>query len=208
MPDPQCRPERTTKYSRGKRYLDNLEIHVCNIPYDGLPFEDNTFDFVQQNLSAIVYTRSDWSRMLAELIRVTKPGGYIQLMEVDYYIHHCRLEQDVWLEKVLRSIEDHFHVQPHIARQLDTLLKEAGMTEVDGRLVSIPFGAWGLDIGILWQQNVDNVVEAMKPFLSSLLNMDGSTYRDKWRATVDELEHAKAFHNVHISWGRKPFPQE
>jgi len=54
----------------------------CNI-LNGLPFPDNTFDFVRQRY--LLYT-IDWQawkeKVVKELIRVTKPGGYIEIMDV------------------------------------------------------------------------------------------------------------------------------
>ncbi|RUS19220.1 hypothetical protein BC938DRAFT_475792, partial [Jimgerdemannia flammicorona] len=61
----------------------------------GLPFGDNTFDYVYQRYSFILfsvypslvpwmsmnmsYSEKEWPNMIKELLRVTKPGGWIEL---------------------------------------------------------------------------------------------------------------------------------
>ncbi|CAG8570652.1 6167_t:CDS:2 [Gigaspora margarita] len=48
---------------------------------EGIPFEDNTFDFVYQRFMSYAYTKDEWSDVINELVRVLKPGGFLELME-------------------------------------------------------------------------------------------------------------------------------
>src|SRR5579884_1268024 len=48
----------------------------------GLPFADHTFDFVHQRLLGAALPASSWSYTISELVRVTRPGGYIEVLEV------------------------------------------------------------------------------------------------------------------------------
>jgi ubiquinone/menaquinone biosynthesis C-methylase UbiE len=49
-------------------------------------FSDNSFDFVQMRLFASVLKTDQWLKTLEELKRVCRPGGTIQLLEVDYKV--------------------------------------------------------------------------------------------------------------------------
>ncbi|RCH87832.1 hypothetical protein CU097_003627 [Rhizopus azygosporus] len=49
----------------------------------GLPYEDNSFDFVHMRLLILALREEEWPAAISELIRVTKPGGMIQLLEMD-----------------------------------------------------------------------------------------------------------------------------
>ena len=51
----------------------------------GLPFPDNYFDFVYQRLLIAGLTPANWVAVVVELERVTKPGGWIELVECDGY---------------------------------------------------------------------------------------------------------------------------
>ncbi len=46
---------------------------------DGLPFKDNTFDYVFQRFLVVAYPKDKWSFMISELVRVLKPGGYLEV---------------------------------------------------------------------------------------------------------------------------------
>ncbi|KAJ1560813.1 hypothetical protein HK405_005881 [Cladochytrium tenue] len=48
----------------------------------GLDFPDNTFDFVFQRYLLLGIPADRWPWVIQELIRVTKPAGYIQLFEM------------------------------------------------------------------------------------------------------------------------------
>ncbi|CAO3698405.1 unnamed protein product [Rhizopus microsporus] len=48
-----------------------------------LPYEDNAFDFVHMRLFVACLRKDEWPVAISEVIRVTKPGGMIQLGEFD-----------------------------------------------------------------------------------------------------------------------------
>jgi ubiquinone/menaquinone biosynthesis C-methylase UbiE len=48
------------------------------------PSWSNKFDIIYQRLMLGMPNESQWLELLAEIFRVTKPGGWIQLVEVDY----------------------------------------------------------------------------------------------------------------------------
>jgi ubiquinone/menaquinone biosynthesis C-methylase UbiE len=62
--------------------VPNANFNICNI-VNGLPFDDNTFDFVHQRFLGTTFTEKEWTEVIPELVRVTKPGGWIELMEMD-----------------------------------------------------------------------------------------------------------------------------
>ncbi|PKY20914.1 S-adenosyl-L-methionine-dependent methyltransferase [Rhizophagus irregularis] len=52
-----------------------IEADVSN----GLSFGDNEFDFTHIELMRLIYTSDKWDFIFSEFIRVTKPGGYIEV---------------------------------------------------------------------------------------------------------------------------------
>jgi ubiquinone/menaquinone biosynthesis C-methylase UbiE len=50
---------------------------------DGLLFEDNTFDFVYQRLLIAAYPANKWQEVINELVRVVKPGGYLEVFSLE-----------------------------------------------------------------------------------------------------------------------------
>ncbi|RUS22083.1 S-adenosyl-L-methionine-dependent methyltransferase [Endogone sp. FLAS-F59071] len=66
----------------------------------GLPFSDNTFDFVFQRLMWPSFSRLQWNIALKELVRVTKPGGIIELVELEAKIERAGLTKKDWLSQL------------------------------------------------------------------------------------------------------------
>jgi ubiquinone/menaquinone biosynthesis C-methylase UbiE len=66
-----------------------LEIKPQNVSFvqsnvlTGLPFEDNTFDYVHMRFMIFAFTLKNWELAIRELVRVCKPGGYIEIVEKD-----------------------------------------------------------------------------------------------------------------------------
>ncbi|PKY49180.1 S-adenosyl-L-methionine-dependent methyltransferase [Rhizophagus irregularis] len=57
---------------------NNVEFFKADLSA-GLSFGDNEFDFTHIELMRLIYTSDKWDFILSELIRVTKPGGYIEV---------------------------------------------------------------------------------------------------------------------------------
>lgn len=52
-----------------------------------LPFEDNYFDYVHCRNAHMVFSATEWKeKIIPEIIRVTKPNGFVEHCEVDE--HH------------------------------------------------------------------------------------------------------------------------
>lgn len=63
----------------------------------GLPFPDATFDLVTQHDTLFKYSQRDWSSILPEIIRVTKPGGRIELVESGGSIQDIGPNMSIWM---------------------------------------------------------------------------------------------------------------
>ena len=61
----------------------NIEFLQANIVKNGLPYNDNTFDYVFCRLVNFSYTAKTWKFIINEICRVCKVGGYIEFMEKD-----------------------------------------------------------------------------------------------------------------------------
>lgn len=70
--------------------IDQFTFKLGNV-VQGLPYEDNVFDFVHMRFFIFALRKEEWPIAIKELIRVTKSGGMLQLMEsifkVSIYIY-------------------------------------------------------------------------------------------------------------------------
>lgn len=82
-------------------------FRIANV-LEGLPYPDNTFDLVHLRLLVLALRYDEWPGVIKELLRVTKPGGLIQMMEPDYRV----TEHDDTFCKVVSGCK-------HIVKQRD-----------------------------------------------------------------------------------------
>jgi hypothetical protein len=85
-------------------------------------------------------------------------------------------------------------------------LTDLGLEEVTSRFVSIPLGQWGLDIGNLWEQNVDAFLESARPFLIDIMHISSAEYKLGRQQLKEELKTYKPFSNIYVAYGRKKDP--
>lgn len=52
----------------------------------GLPFENETFDYVFMRQMTICTTKQELIQLLEEICRVLKPNGYIEIIDAEYKI--------------------------------------------------------------------------------------------------------------------------
>ncbi|CAG8745818.1 4408_t:CDS:2 [Gigaspora rosea] len=63
---------------------------------NGLPFDNNTFDFVFQRYLVSGYPKEKWPYVINELVRVLKPGGFLELSEFSYLFDAGPADQCLW----------------------------------------------------------------------------------------------------------------
>lgn len=60
---------------------------------EGLNYPDNTFDFVHMRLFILALREIEWPIAIKEILRVTKPGGMIQLIEFDLKVKRAMIKK-------------------------------------------------------------------------------------------------------------------
>lgn len=75
----------------------NVRFEVANVT-DGLPYPDNTFDFVNVRLLLIGLQSKQWPEMWKEVMRVLKPGGLAQSIEAGMLV--SRDTSNLWRERL------------------------------------------------------------------------------------------------------------
>ncbi|MGE5333148.1 MAG: class I SAM-dependent methyltransferase [Nitrososphaerota archaeon] len=123
---------------------NNYRFIAGNI-LEGLPFPDASFDYVHQRLLITAIPRDRWPAVIQELVRVTRPGGWVELAE-------CGAAQDggsgymalwqSWIDFLARRDVD-FTMGKHIGQ----LLSSGGLVNVQQRVLNFPMGNWGGRIG-------------------------------------------------------------
>ncbi|RUS16443.1 S-adenosyl-L-methionine-dependent methyltransferase [Endogone sp. FLAS-F59071] len=117
----------------------NVRFQIANTLE--LPFEDNSFDYVFQRLQTVCFRESDWPIVIKELVRVTKPGGWVELIEAEARIKNIGPETQKFythLDQMMAMREVH----TKIILTIPEMLKSAGLEETERKQCSVPIG-WG-----------------------------------------------------------------
>jgi SAM-dependent methyltransferase len=116
---------------------------------DGLPFADGEFDFVHQRFLVPGVPLDQWDDLIAELMRVARPGGWIELVELAWTIEPAGRATRRLME-LASSLGRSLGLDTgSVFRTLDHRLRRAGAIDVERRTVDIPLGEWGGRTGSL-----------------------------------------------------------
>lgn len=150
---------------------------------EGLPFPDATFDFVHQRLLFFAIPSDRWQFLLNELTRVTRPGGWVEVVEGRYGYEPmgpaAQHISDVMLATMLKR-----GIDPRASAHLDEFLRNAGLQQVQTRTIKLPVGDWGGRLGQLAFTDVMTFSQAAKP----LLLAQGMT-EDECAALITEMRN-------------------
>lgn len=112
----------------------------------GLPFADDSFDFVHQRLVVMGLPLAQWLPVIQELRRVTRPGGWVELVDTTVTARSPHSEQWVQWAQKLASFRG---IDMTAGSQIGNFLQQAGFRNVQTIPLEIPLGPWGGRIGVL-----------------------------------------------------------
>jgi ubiquinone/menaquinone biosynthesis C-methylase UbiE len=139
--------------ARARAAEAGVSDHVEHRLTDGvkLPFDDNTFDSCRSE--RVFQHVPDATQLLAEMIRVTKPGGYVVVADTDHSTHGTSTD-NVDMDMRFRALALQVLNNPHVGRKLYRMMNRAGLEEVEVNPVLrawTDFGKWrpiAFDLGI------------------------------------------------------------
>ncbi len=169
--------------------------HVRGNLLQGLPFRDGSFDFVHQRLLIWGIPVGAWPEVVAELVRVTRPGGWVELVEISVRPGRIGPATDRLFGLVLDQLAGPLGLDTEgvVFRSLDRYLREAGLERVARRRHSLPVGGWGGRVGSLMA--TDARTAGMR-FCEAL--------RARSPEMAEELDRYRTVQPVVVAVGRKP----
>ncbi|KAJ1566005.1 hypothetical protein HK096_004781 [Nowakowskiella sp. JEL0078] len=189
-----------TSLFNGVETYPNISFDQGNILV-GLPYPDNHFDAVFQRMLILGIPKLKWDFVIQELIRVTKPNGYIEIVEMDLDFHQTGPFGDIFFPAMYHSFKLR-GIDVDIALNITDRMQSAGLELESETIRSVPI-AWGGKVGDLCKKCSRMAMESMKPFLSKSFEMSSEEY-DKMMDNV-ELEYSEfqTYYNVISVVGRK-----
>ncbi|RIA83118.1 S-adenosyl-L-methionine-dependent methyltransferase [Glomus cerebriforme] len=125
-----------------KRLPSNVEIIQADIKYK-LPFAENTFDFIHMRHMILFFTEQEWSySVIPELIRILKPGGYLELAEADIEWYNVSPTTRL-LISAAHNIMRQRGIDPFIVNRIyDILHSTEDLTSIYHKIYEAPIGKW------------------------------------------------------------------
>ncbi|KAG0198646.1 hypothetical protein BGX33_012202 [Mortierella sp. NVP41] len=178
----------------------NCHFQLCNI-LDGLPFPDNHFDFIYQRLLVYALSPAQRRQVNAELLRVLKPEGYLQLVESDGIVYNPGPQMEKINQLSLETSLRH-GVDPREVQTMKSGLKHSGYINVNSFNIALPVGVWGGKAGQLSLQNMHGLATIW------LKGEVGKMTQDECDAALveadKECEANQSYYKVWLVVGTKP----
>lgn len=171
---------------------------------EGLPFPDATFDYTHMRLMFLAIPADRWEFVARELIRVTRPGGWVELVEAGPEEHGGPdLDQLLaWGTEMLQRRGIDANYGSHIG----DLLQRARLAQVGTRDLAIPLGVWGERVGKMMETDFFSGIHALEGVIATM----GIATREDFQRT---LAAAQAYVNTpkarcvapfYVAWGQRP----
>ncbi|CDS10726.1 hypothetical protein LRAMOSA11212 [Lichtheimia ramosa] len=179
----------------------NCHFHIANAARR-LPFDDNTFDFVVQHDAVFLYTQKEWKAAIDELVRVTKPGGWIQLVEPSGILQDIGPSLSIWLMRITVSLQTRdilWKIGPKLHEALES---HQDIDHIDYSHRSIPL-AWLGKLGDIGWECMERLLDSLKPRLCDDWSMTHAKYDKVVQAAAKECHDFGTWTNIHYVIGRK-----
>lgn len=167
----------------------------------GLPLPDAFADFAHQRFLVLAIPDSRWPDAVRELVRVTRSGGWLELVETDARVQ----AGGPATERIFGWIEGVRQARGLLGKpvgRLGELLWQQGLQEVECQQIPLKIGAWGGRAGIMMEQDVLAAVQALKESCCAQ-GVDPYEFDAYAQTMAVEWQQAHAFCTVYAAYGRR-----
>ncbi|KAH8775734.1 UMTA methyltransferase [Hyaloscypha sp. PMI_1271] len=150
----------------------NLYLQVDDVNRT-LSFNAHHFDLVQSRMMAGAVHTNRWAQYMRDMLRVTRPGGWCQMIELYYNFQSDNgtltpehaLSQ--WSARYLESMAGLKDLRQ--ATRLPNLMRDAGFVDVESRMIPLPTCGWGTEprdneIGTTNRENIQRMLNSLAIF--------------------------------------------
>jgi SAM-dependent methyltransferase len=179
----------------------NYHFQMSNI-LQGLPFLDNTFDFVHQRLLVTGIPVVSWPTVAQELMRVTKPGGWVEMVEGGgLFVNDGPATRQwcAWGDALMKPAGiDIFHIA-----ELGSVVEQTGLA-TESRIYNIPVGSWGGRLGAMLQQDLLSIFDSLVPRYHKVLGLTPTNTDMVREMLIKEWDDLRTRLSMFVVIGQKP----
>jgi ubiquinone/menaquinone biosynthesis C-methylase UbiE len=184
----------------GELGLANVEVATADARRTGLP--PDSFDLVHAR--TLLATIPDPAEVVAEMVRLAKPGGWVASQEPDVEHALCYPPLPAWhrLREIFRAGFGRSGADPRIGRRLTELYRQAGLEDID-----VVVHAPAYPAGHSRRTLLPDLVRSLSPVILDLGLCDERELAELDRAVREHLADPRTLmmpHLLVVAWGRKP----
>jgi ubiquinone/menaquinone biosynthesis C-methylase UbiE len=177
-----------------------------------LEFPDASFDLVNLRFAASFLRTWDWSQVLKEIVRVTRPQGTIRLVELETMTHcssaaFTQLAQ--YLGRAFYAAGHFFTSEPTgITAHLEPLLRLQGFQQIQTKLTTARIDR-GTEEGRQMVEIAVWLFTKLRPFIHKWAGVGRKEYDDLYQQTLTDVQQDQAFFmqwHFFTIWGCKGEP--
>jgi ubiquinone/menaquinone biosynthesis C-methylase UbiE len=163
-----------------------------------LPFDQARFDYVHQRCLGTVIPTAHWQGIVNELVRVTWPGGWVELMEYGSFVSVGPATEQfcLWWQDVLALRDIDLKAMEHLGQ----MLQNAGLTHVEQKKLSISL--YGGRVGDAMSTNLLALIRNLKPSIIAL-GIDQKALDQVVAALLKEWQEYKTTYHFFVAYGQR-----
>jgi ubiquinone/menaquinone biosynthesis C-methylase UbiE len=169
-----------------------------------LPFAEMSFDYVHQRFLSPLVPTSRWPRLIADLARVARPGGWIEVVEYgSAYANAGPNTQQMldWWKKTTTKQGGDLTLRQHLV----PMLQRAGIPHVEQRTISVPLGTWGSVSGCAMSMSLEMYLSSFKLKIMTALQVSAHEFDRVLHALTEEWETYNTTYQFYAVYGQRPY---
>ncbi|OZJ06044.1 hypothetical protein BZG36_01146 [Bifiguratus adelaidae] len=165
----------------------NTHFQIADI-LKGLPFPDNSFDYIFQRFLGLGYTPVTWKIAMKELRRVIKPGGYVELIEATFDGANAGPIYSALLEGLIATMNER-NIDPTAPVHISNML--ALVTDNPGTITAGKFAikvGWGDVVGELTGRDLIRTLAGLEGGIIKHRNITPEQYAEELKQLPAEFK--------------------
>ncbi|KAL1920711.1 uncharacterized protein VTP21DRAFT_1088 [Calcarisporiella thermophila] len=180
---------------------ENCHFQVGNI-LEPLPFEDEGFDFVFVRCVGLGVYQSEWPRVIEEIVRVLRPGGYFEVVEADYNLYGSGRAFRKLVERLHNTLRAR-DIDPSWAYEVRSYFDEIGLEDIKRVTLSLPIGHTIGQIAGPGREWFMRLLDSLRPHLVQVMYISVNEYYELAREIEQELKAKATQFNFVSTYGLK-----
>jgi SAM-dependent methyltransferase len=182
----------------------NFRQVLANV-LSGLPFREGSFDFVHQRLLVAGVPPRAWPGVVRELMTVTRPGGWIELVETDFRTEPAGPATMRLYELICQlAARSGLDGEGQVARGLARFLREAGTESIEEGIIATPLGEWAGRVGSLGASDFRAFFARLARAIESSCQVGQAELAELLSSAMAEFEQYHTHYLLTYAYGRRP----